>query len=209
MLWERLEPLIPPRPPVVNGRAGQPRVPDRKVFAGIVFVLLTGIPWKKLPPELGYGSGVTCWRRLREWSEAGAWDALRKIMLDELGQAGMIDWSRTCLDSVSVRAKRGGDLTGPNPTDRGKRGTKYHVLTDRNGLPLHVEISGANRHDSMLVEPVLDNITAIKGVGRGRPRRRPVIFHADKAYDNRRVRCYLRCRGIKARIARIGVDSKQ
>jgi len=99
---------------VVNGRAGQPRVPDRKVFAGIVFVLLTGIPWKKLPPELGYGSGVTCWRRLREWSEAGAWDALRKIMLDELGQAGMIDWSRTCLDSVSVRAKRGAislDLT--------------------------------------------------------------------------------------------------
>ncbi|AGW40303.1 Sir2 family regulatory protein [Leifsonia xyli subsp. cynodontis DSM 46306] len=72
-----------------------------------------------------------------------------------------------------------------------------------------MEISGANRHDSMLVEPVLDNITAIKGVGRGRPRRRPVIFHADKAYDNRRVRCYLRCRGIKARIARIGVDSKQ
>nr|CAA53585.1 unnamed protein product [Leifsonia xyli subsp. cynodontis] len=105
--------------------------------------------------------------------------------------------------------EKGGDLTGPNPTDRGKRGTKYHVLTDRNGLPLHVEISGANRHDSMLVEPVLDNITAIKGVGRGRPRRRPVIFHADKAYDNRRVRCYLRCRGIKARIARIGVDSKQ
>jgi transposase len=82
-------------------------------------------------------------------------------------------------------------------------------LTDRNGLPLHVEISGANRHDSMLVEPVLDNIAPIKGVGRGRPRRRPVIFHADKAYDNRRVRHYLRRRGIKARIARIGIESKQ
>jgi transposase len=72
-----------------------------------------------------------------------------------------------------------------------------------------VEISGANRHDSMLVEPVLENITPIKGAGRGRPRRRPVIFHADKAYDNRRVRRYLRRRGIKARIARIGVESKE
>lgn len=61
----------------------------------------------------------------------------------------------------------------------------------------------------MLVEPVLDNITPIKGVGRGRPRRRPMIFHADKAYDNRRVRRYLRRRGVKARIARIGVESKQ
>lgn len=58
-LWERVEPLIPP-PAAVNGRTGQPRVPNRKVFAGIVFVLLTGIPWKKLPGELGYGYGITC-----------------------------------------------------------------------------------------------------------------------------------------------------
>ena len=105
--------------------------------------------------------------------------------------------------------KKGGDLTGPNPTDRGNLGTKYHVLTDRDGLPLHIELSGANRHDSMLVEPVLDNVTAIKGIGRGRPTRRPHKFHADKAYDNRRVRRYLRRRGIPARIARIGVESRQ
>lgn len=113
-LWGRLEALIPPPRPAINGRTGHPRVPSRKVFAGIVFVLLTGIPWKKLPIELGYGSGITCWRRLREWSEAGVWDRLRKIVLDELGQAGMIDWSRACLDSVSVRAKKGAislDLT--------------------------------------------------------------------------------------------------
>ncbi len=105
--------------------------------------------------------------------------------------------------------KKGGDLVGPNPTDRGKNGTKYHILSTRDGLPLHVELSGANRHDSMLVEPVLDNLTPVKGVGRGRPRRRPVKFHADKAYDNKRVRTYLRRRGIPARIARIGVESKE
>ncbi|ODA89622.1 transposase [Leifsonia xyli subsp. xyli] len=214
-LWERLESLIPSRPPAVNGRTGQPRVPDRKVFAGIVFVLLTGIPWRKLPSELGYGSGITCWRRLREWSEAGVWDALRRILLDELGHAkrsaGKPQPNASLNYSPANRrvATTTGIRPGPNPTDRGKLGTKYHVLTDRNGIPLHVEISGANRHDSMLVQPVLDNITAIKGVGRGRPRRRPVIFHADKAYDNRRVRRYLRRRGIKTRIARIGVNSKQ
>jgi len=114
VLWEGLAPLIPPRPPAKNGRTGHPRVPDRAVFGGIVFVLLTGIPWKKLPLELGYGSGITCWRRLREWQEAGVWDQLRKVVLDELGQAGMIDWSRVCLGSVSVRAKKGAimlDLT--------------------------------------------------------------------------------------------------
>ena len=105
-LWERLAPLIPPRPPARNRRTGKPQVPDRMVFSGIVFILLTGIPWKKLPPELGYGSGITCWRRLREWQAAGVWDRLRQVVLDELGQAGMIDWSRVCLDSVSVRAKK-------------------------------------------------------------------------------------------------------
>lgn len=109
---------------------------------------------------------------------------------------------------MSGRKKRG-DLTGPNPTDRGKQGTKYHVLTDRAGLPLHIEISGANRHDSIFVEPVLDGMVPVKGVGRGRPRRRPVTFHADKAYDNHRVRVDLRRRGITARIARIGIDAKQ
>lgn len=70
-------------------------------------------------------------------------------------------------------------------------------------------ISGANRHDSMLVEPILDALPAVKGAGPGRPRRRPIKLHADKGYDNRRVRRYLRRRGITARIARRGVDSSE
>ena len=118
-LWERIEPLIPKRPHVANRRPGRRGVADRRVFAGIVFVLLTGIPWKKLPPELGYGSGITCWRRLREWEAAGVWEALRKVVLDELGQAGMVDWSRTCLDSVSVRAKKGAISLGLTPRTAG------------------------------------------------------------------------------------------
>src|SRR3954470_3885587 len=79
------------------------------------------------------------------------------------------------------REKRG-ELTGPNPTDRAKRGTKYHLLVDRTGLPLTLAVSGATRHDSMLVEPILDSMPPITGVGRGHPRRRPVKPHADKGY---------------------------
>ncbi len=106
-LWALVEPLIPPRPPAVNGRTGRPRVDDRAALEGILFVLETGVPWKKLPSELGFGSGITCWRRLRAWQDAGVWEQLHQAVLDRLGQQGLLDWSRTCLDSVNVRAKKG------------------------------------------------------------------------------------------------------
>ena len=66
-----VEPLLPIEPS--KARGGRPRVPDRAVLEGIVFVLKSGIPWRMLPAELGYGSGVTCWRRLRDWQKAGVW----------------------------------------------------------------------------------------------------------------------------------------
>jgi transposase len=77
------------------------------VLEGILFVLETGVPWKKLPAELGFGSGITCWRRLRAWQRAGVWDELHQRVLDRLGRQGLPDWSHACLDSVSVRAKKG------------------------------------------------------------------------------------------------------
>ncbi len=95
-------------------------------------------------------------------------------------------------------------MTGPNPTDRAKAGSKYHLLVDAHGLPLNVLVSAANRHDSLFVEPILDSMPAIRIGGRGHPRRRPVKLHGDKGYDNPRVRRYLRRRGITARI---GVES--
>jgi len=105
-LWALLEPLIPARP---AGRApgGRPRLEDRQAVEGILFVLSTGIGWAKLPPQLGFGSGWTAWRRLREWQAAGVWDRLHRAVLDELGRRQVLDWSRASLDSVSVRAKRG------------------------------------------------------------------------------------------------------
>ena len=104
-LWRIVEPLLPIEPS--KARGGRPRVPNRAVLEGIVFVLKSGIPWRMLPAELGYGSGVTCWRRLRDWRKAGVWRRLHCVLLDELGKAGLIDWSRASLDSASVAAKRG------------------------------------------------------------------------------------------------------
>jgi transposase len=107
-LWEVIAPLLPPEPPKPKG--GRPRVPNRAALTGILFVLHSGIPWELLPQEMGCGSGVTCWRRLRDWTEAGVWERLHRVLLDHLGIADQIDWSRACLDSRLVPAKRGAQL---------------------------------------------------------------------------------------------------
>jgi len=106
-LWEIIEPLLPPEPPKPEG--GRPRLDDRRALTGIVFVLKSAIPWEMLPQEMGCGSGVTCWRRLREWQEAGVWQRLLGVLLDRLGEADRIDWSRASLDSASIPAKKGGE----------------------------------------------------------------------------------------------------
>ena len=105
--------------------------------------------------------------------------------------------------------QKGGEAVGPNPTDRGKPGSKHHLLTDRNGVPLAVVLTAANVHDSKVFEELVDAVEAIKLTGRGRPRKRPEKLHADKAYDYPRCRQFLRKRGIKARIARRGVESSE
>ena len=111
-LWMIIDPLMPPAPPKLKG--GRPRVPNREALAGIIYVLKSGIPWGMLPKGLGFGSGVTRWRRLRDWQKAGVWRRLHRVLLDELGKAGLIDCSRASLDSSSVPAKRGAQ--GPAPT---------------------------------------------------------------------------------------------
>ena len=88
-------------------RGGRPRIDDRSVLAGIIFDLKSGIPWDMLPKEMGCGSGSTCWRRLRDWQEAGVWEELHRVLLNRLGEADRIDWERVSPDSASVPAKRG------------------------------------------------------------------------------------------------------
>jgi transposase len=101
-----------------------------------------------------------------------------------------------------------GDLTGPNPVDRGKRGSKIHLLVDRAGLPLSVGISAANTHDKLALPPLVRGIPPIRS-RRGPRRRRPAKLHGDKGYDFADLRHWLRDRGIIPRIARRGTESSQ
>ena len=110
-LWERIEPLLPK----VERRyryPGRKRLDDRTVLSGILFVLYTGIAWEFLPQELGFGSGMTAWRRLRDWQQAGVWQRLHEALLAELNAAGALDWSRAVIDSSHVRALKGGPKPG-------------------------------------------------------------------------------------------------
>ena len=105
-LWELVEPLLP-KPTRRFRYPGRKRLGDRETLRGILFVLYTGIAWRHLPLELGFGSGATCRRRLDEWQAAGVWDRLHELLLARLQQAGEIEWSRAVVDGSHVQAKKG------------------------------------------------------------------------------------------------------
>lgn len=107
-LWELVEPLLPPPKPRRLRHPGRKPMDRRKVLTGIIFVLRSGIPWEMLPKEMGCGSGMTCWRYLRDWHQAGVWQQLHEVLLAALQGADQIDWSRAVVDSGSVRALFGG-----------------------------------------------------------------------------------------------------
>ncbi|WP_333754145.1 IS5 family transposase [Streptomyces sp. IBSBF 3352] len=134
-LWSLIEPLLPePAPKQVEGR---PRVPDRQALCGILFVLHTGIQWEYLPQELGFGSGMTFWRRLAAWNEAGVWDQLHQLLLNNAAEepAGLVAGGDRLLARQSSSAM---PKSGPSPVDRARPGSKHHVITDRQGIPLAV-----------------------------------------------------------------------
>ena len=114
-LWRQLQPLIPAFTPSVKGGARKLTVSDEVALNGILFVLQTGIPWEDLPQALGYGSGMTCWRRLRDWNANGVWQKLHLAMLVRLREHDQIDWSRASIDGSSVPSPRGVRKRGPTP----------------------------------------------------------------------------------------------
>jgi transposase len=110
-LWELLQPLLPITPRRVRS-PGRRRLDDRQVLNGILYVLATGIAWDQLPQQLGFGSGMTCWRRLRDWNQAGVWTQLHQLLLAELRRADQLDWSRAVIDAAHLRALKGGRRPG-------------------------------------------------------------------------------------------------
>lgn len=114
-LWSLIEPLLPVPKPRRARYPGRKPLDDRAVLTGILFVLQSGIPWEMLPQEMGCGSGMSCWRRLRDWQAAGVWDRLHEVLLAKLRAADRIDWSRVIVDSSSVRAVGSGQKQDPIP----------------------------------------------------------------------------------------------
>ncbi len=196
-LWAKFQLFLPPEKPVHT--IGRSIVPYRTVVNGILYKLRTGCQWKALPGV--FGSGSTCHRRFQAWVQAGLFVKLMRVLLQWYDRVRGIAWDWQILDTAIVPAPLGGGKTGPNPTDRGKCGTKRHVLTDRRGAPLAVTLSGANEVDKRGLVPTLEAQAV-----RRPPRRRgtPVrLYHfaADKSYDDEDVRRTLWRRGYVVHIA--------
>ncbi|MFI6484925.1 IS5 family transposase [Nonomuraea sp. NPDC050663] len=205
-MWEIVRPLLPPALVRPQG-GGTQNTPDEAVFAAIVYVLVSGCAWRALPPCFGI-SKSTAHRRFLIWSRAGVWARLHQVVLDKLAVAELLDLSRVVLDSAHVRAKKGGDLAGPSPVDRGKPGSKMHILSDRAGLPLVVGVSSGNTPDGEGLKPIVAELQRRHDPGSGR-RIKPGKFHADKAYDRDDLRRWLRGKRIGVRIAHKAIESSQ
>src|SRR5260221_652657 len=105
----------------------------------------------------------TCRHYLYLWHQAGAWQKLHALLLVELNGANQIDWSRGLIDASFCKAPEGGKDTGPNPTERGKSGSKHHVLTDAQGIPLNATVTAANVNEVTQVFQVLTGMPPVGG----------------------------------------------
>jgi transposase len=186
--WQRLQPLLPPPR---EGR-GRPRADDRNTLNGILYVLRTGCRWEDVPRE--YGSPPTCWRRLRRWEQDGIWEKIWRSLLVVLDDQDKLEWDKAFLDGSFVPAKKGG--AGVGKTKSGK-GTKVMLVADGYGLPIGFRLASANHHEVKLAPSTLQNVWVPRG---GRPKQRPKELVADRAYDSKSFRGWLRSRGIKPTI---------
>ncbi|WP_093769543.1 IS5 family transposase [Streptomyces sp. F-7] len=206
-LWEIARPLIAEQRTRPQG-GGTQNTPDEKVFAVIIYVLVSGCAWRSLPPCLGI-SKSTIHRRFLIWSRAGVWGRLHEAVLHRMDDAGLLDVVRVILDTAHVRAKkRGANAQVRAPWNRGKPGSKMHVLSDANGRPVLVGLSAGNVHDSEGLKPMAEGHQTRHDPRRGR-HFKPQRLHADKAYDRADLRRWLRGKRIGVRIARKGIESSE
>ncbi|MEU3985690.1 IS5 family transposase [Streptomyces sp. NPDC026672] len=207
-LWDRVAPLLPPRPLRRRRYPGRLPADDRAALRGIMYVLRTGVSWADVPTEAIGRGGVTCWRRLRGWTRAGVWPRLHEVLLAELRGVGLLDMDDAAIDGSHVRALKRGAHTRPSPVERVRPGSRRHLITDRHGTPFAVSLTSGNRHDVTQIMLLLDIVPRIRIRIRGRvgrPRHRPRRLFADRGYDYDKYRRLLRLRGITPKIARRGV----
>jgi putative transposase len=203
VLWERIEPLLPPRKPHPLG-CHNPRVPDRRAMDAIFFVLRTGCQWGALDAT-GLCSHSAAHRRFQEWVAADVLLALWKAGLLEYDRLKGLDWSWLSMDGCQTKAPLGGKNTGKNPTDRGKLGAKRSLLTEAAGVPVGLAIAGANRHDMQLVKPTIESLPVARPTSTtDAPQGRCM----DKGYDDDEVRDTLQEFGFTAHIRARGEEAQ-
>ena len=202
-LWERIEPLLPPRKPHPLG-CHRPRVDDRKAMDAIFFVLRTGCQWNALN-KTQICSSSSAHRRFQEWVEADVFVALWEQGLVEYDALQGIDWAWLAMDGAMTKAPLGGKKVGKNPTDRGKLGTKRSILTDGHGVPVGLAVDGANRNDFKLARETIESLAV------DRPDSTPDAPQGmclDKGYDYDEVRALLEEFGFTAHIRARGEEAQ-
>ena len=191
VIWQTIEPLLPP--PDVSHPLGchRPRAPDEVCFRGILIRLVTGSSWVDIEAILDFEVSDTTLRARRdEWIAAGVFDALAEEALDAYDRVIELDLDLVALDGSIHKAPCGGEGTGKSPVDRGKLGWKWSVACDAAGIPIGVAIDGANRNDLVLLDPTIDAIEAaglLAEIG---------TLSLDRGYDYPVVRARLEARGL-------------
>src|SRR3954451_23856208 len=199
-LWALIEPLLPWRERRFR-YPGRRRLDDRLVLQGILFVLHTGVGWEHLPQELGFGCGMTAWRRLRAWQQAGVWEQLHALLLAELHAGDVLEWERAVVDGSHIQAKKGAPRPVPARSTAAAPAAQHHLLVDGGGIPLAWTLTGGNRNDVTQLLELLDRVPPVRGRV-GRPRRRPRTLLADRGYDHDKYRRHVWERGVKPMNAR-------
>jgi transposase len=179
---------------------GRPPLGNRDILKVLWFVLATGCRWEDVPPEMGC-SGRTAHRFLQRWEELNCWDRLHADLLRLLRQADKLDPDLVIVDAVIVRAFGGGELTGPSPVDRRKKGSKHTLLVDRHGVPLAIRTAPANASDHRQIIPLVLDFPKVAGKP-GRPKELPDELYADRGYDSGATRWLLAWLGIEPHIAK-------
>jgi len=195
--YESARPMLPAEREI-GSRGGRPPKPHRVVLKVIWFVLVTGCRWKDVPREMGC-CGETARTRLQAWECAGTWDQLHKLLLTMLNHEHRLHLETAIIDTTQVRAFGGGDATGPSPVDRRKKGTKYTLLVDRDGVPLVLRAVPANRSDHLEILPTIVEFPTVGGKP-GRPRTHPEKLYGDAGFDCEATRSILRWLGIEPHI---------
>jgi putative transposase len=193
-LWRKLKKYLP-RKRNKSKQGGRPRVPDRAVANAIWYVLWSGCQWKAVHRDWFGVSSSVVHERFQRWRRMGIFEKLMKRMVEHYAkESGGISWKWQAMDSKNSPAPLGGEKTGKNPTDRGKRGAKMNLLVDQSGAPLSVVLTGANRHDKVAA------IELIVSIALKRPAYKEQHLCADKAYDASDVREFASSSGYTTHI---------